>query len=312
MNHDDPHMPLLSMRVVTRMTGLSPDTIRVWERRYRAVNPQRTVGNARRYTTDEVRRLKLLHVATSLGLAIHDVAALDDTALQQLVQQRQTPLPTASKTSDKSESFALLRQEYLDAIQHYESANATRLLQRTAVLLGREDFLFGLVLPILRAVGDRWHRGELSVAHEHLVSAQLRAILQTDLRFTGAEPGAKRLLIAAAAGERHEFGVLVGALLAASRGFDTLYLGADLPWSDLLHAAHTSDADIVLVGFLHTLEPEAQTAAVQGLTELVRTERPTWVGLPPQHATNGAVAGIRYLNSFEALEAALAHEEVSR
>ena len=75
------------MRVVVRLTGLSADTLRAWERRYAAIAPGRTVGNARRYTEAQVRRLELLREAVSRGHAIGDVVELDDAAIAQLVRE---------------------------------------------------------------------------------------------------------------------------------------------------------------------------------------------------------------------------------
>ena len=61
---------LYPMRVVSRLSGLTADTIRVWERRYQAVSPERTGGNKRRYSGSQVRRLVLLRRATELGHSI--------------------------------------------------------------------------------------------------------------------------------------------------------------------------------------------------------------------------------------------------
>ena len=83
---------LYPMRVVSRLTGLTADTIRVWERRYQAVKPERTRGNKRRYTGSQVRRLVLLRRATELGHSIGQVAPLPDEDLHRIIGET-TPDP---------------------------------------------------------------------------------------------------------------------------------------------------------------------------------------------------------------------------
>jgi MerR family transcriptional regulator, light-induced transcriptional regulator len=304
---DTPSEPLYSMRVAARMTGLTPDTIRVWERRYEAVSPVRTGGNARRYRAADVRRLQLLQRASELGHRIHEIARLPETELEALLAcsggQPSTPGPLSDSSGQAS--FHALREEYLDAIGRFEAQHAARLLHRAAVLLSRDDFLFEVVLPILRTVGDRWEAGKLGVAQEHLVSMQVRSLLQTDLRASGVAPGAPRIVIATPPDELHEFGALMGALLAASRGFEPIYLGPNLPWAEIVLAAEKSGAAIVLLGMLREPGPDEQSGHQVGLEALVNSGAEVWLGLPPVRVARTSARGPRYFSSFEELDVAL-------
>ena len=87
---------LYPMRVVTRLTGLHPDTIRAWERRYDAVIPQRTNGNTRMFSAGDVRRLSILRELVDHGHAIGHIASLSDEALAVLVEEHRAERAAAS------------------------------------------------------------------------------------------------------------------------------------------------------------------------------------------------------------------------
>jgi len=298
---------LYSMRVVARMTGLAPDTIRVWERRYQAVHPARTTGNARRYSTEAVQRLQLLQRATALGYAIGAVARLETHELDALVRGDASgpQLPTSAASGALAPTFMALREQYLRAVEEFAVQRAARILQRAAALLERDDFLFNIVQPILGEVGCRWESRRLGVAHEHLVSAQVRGLLQSELRFVNIAPGAPKIVVATAPHQAHEFGALIGAFLAASRGFEPIYLGADLPWEQIVLASERSAARLVLLGFLRDLAADELAECARGTAQVSASGAQLWMGLPRGHALVAAVPGPRYFHTFAALDVAL-------
>jgi len=77
------------LRTVARLTGLSPEVLRAWERRYRVVTPARTPGGTRRYSAADLERLRLLKAAVDAGHRIGDVARLDVAELS----RRSTRVP---------------------------------------------------------------------------------------------------------------------------------------------------------------------------------------------------------------------------
>jgi DNA-binding transcriptional MerR regulator len=295
------------MRVVTRLTGISADTIRVWERRYGAVEPGRTEGKTRRFSARDVRRLVLLKQATQRGHRIKNIARLSEDELAGLVDQEGALASLGAATGgDPSgpDAFQRLVQDYLGAIMRFELDHASEMLNRSATLLQREAFLYQVVLPILRQTGERWHRREFSPAHEHLVSAQVRGLLDAILRLSGTQPGSPKILVTTPAGHLHEFGVLMGALIAASRGLQVIYLGPNLPEEDILLSADLSQAEVVLLGVVVELGSEELEELNRSLQRMQKRVS-TWVGLPEDHAARGRVRGVRYFSRFEDLDTAL-------
>jgi DNA-binding transcriptional MerR regulator len=292
------------IRVVTRLTGLTAHTLRVWERRHAAVSPERTGGNSRRYSAAEVERLIRLRAATQLGYPIRDLVALDDAALEALAAGREGAGPPPRPSARDGSDLEPLRTEYLRAVGALDARGAAALLARTALLLPPTRFVFDVVLPVLRETGERWAAGGFTVVHEHLVTAQVRGLVDTLLRLLPQLPGAPRLLVATPDGHGHEFGALAGALLAAARGFEPLYLGASVPAADLLAAAASAHVDLLLLGVLHPTEPSALDVLQRDLGHLVRKVE-VWVGLPPGHPASGRVKQVRYFERFEDLDLAL-------
>lgn len=229
------------IRAVARMTGLSVDTLRAWERRYQAVTPIRD-DRGRVYTADHVARLKRLATLVDHGHAIGRIAPLSNAALDKLMLPEPAPVSAAVKTGP-SELGPLF-----EAIKQYDLTTVDALLSRHALLLTPHDFIFSVVLPALRHTGERWIAGTMRVSQEHLISALIRSVLGGVLRTLPKRPRAGTIVMAAPSGERHELGLLCAAVLAAGAGLQVIFLGPDLPAADIVHAVTHSKARAVLLG----------------------------------------------------------------
>lgn len=292
------------MRVVARLSGLAPATIRAWERRYGAVAPDRTEGNARRYSADQVRRLVLLREAVERGHAIGDVAALPAEELRSLAGEAGGGPALETGLTDRT--HARLLEDYLQELEVFNSRAAMELLSRTAALLPAEELVFQLLLPLLHEVGDRWERGELSVAHEHLMSGHLKGLLSTMVRLQGVAAGRPKVILATPPGQLHEFGALVGAFVTAARELEPVYLGPDLPWDDLALAVERGGAELVVLSVVLDLDAEAMDEVGRAVESLSRRSE-VWIGLREGHPLAERRLPVRFLHRFEDLDVALLH-----
>ncbi len=289
------------MRVVTRLTGLSADTIRVWERRYQAVNPERTGGGKRRYSSPQVRRLSQLRRATELGHTISEVARLSEHELERIIVSTKTPGPRP-----EGGDYDQIIDDYLGVISQFNVRRADEILTRTAAIMPPLAFSLQFILPLIRRVGDLWCTGGLEVAQEHIVSSQLRSLLGTLMRHVTPPIGARRIVIAAPAGHRHEFGAFIGAFIAASRGLEPIYLGSDLPAEQIELAAKRSGSDIVLLSVVRDCS-ERELADLTRDVKRLATESEVWLGVPEDHSANALELPARYFHRYEDLDAALIH-----
>ena len=144
-------------------------------------------------------------------------------------------------------------------------------LRREAARMGVTSFLESVAAPLLRRVGDEWHAGRLSPAQEHLVSATLHDIIAGMMRaFTSreADPGG-RLLVATPAGDRHAIGAALVGAAAAVEGWSVLYLGADLPASEIAEAARRSEASVVALSVVYVDDRERVLGELRRLRALL-------------------------------------------
>lgn len=250
------------LRTVARLTGLSADLIRAWEKRYGVVAPKRGPRGARLYTVDDVTHLRLLGRVVGTGRAIGDVAKLDRGELQTLAT---ASLPIAPAVEDAT-SRAPLVERVLEAARRLDVRELDRALTDALLALGCADFVRHVAAPILDEVGEQWSCGKLSIAGEHLTSGHLRDLLVGMIRSRrhSARPA---VLLATPSGERHELGILLVAVLVAESGLGLCYLGPDLPADEVVRAA--ARASVNVVGLSLVNEPNRSKA----LEELRQIER---------------------------------------
>jgi MerR family transcriptional regulator, light-induced transcriptional regulator len=274
------------IRAAARITGISLDTLRAWERRYRAVTPARG-ARGRVYTDSHLIRLKLLKEAVSSGNSIGDVASMGDDQLRELIRRsgqfsRNEPAP------DSSDNLAdRCCRTVLQAIANYDQAEVSLQLGRMGALLAPRDFVYSVILPLMRSVGEGWSGGSLTIAQEHLVSACLRNVLGNALHASNSAVRTCRFLIAAPSGESHEFGMLAAGILAAGRGFGVVYLGANLPADEILRAADRSHPAAVVLGISSGIITADIKREVAEIGRRLPRHIELWIGGPSIGILNG-------------------------
>jgi DNA-binding transcriptional MerR regulator/methanogenic corrinoid protein MtbC1 len=283
------------IRAVARITGLSVDTLRAWERRYQAVVPTRD-DRGRVYSARDVDRLKQLAVLVERGHAIGTIAGLPTNELKRLIEG------SDELAGDREETAAADLTALLRALDRYGLPAIESVLARHAAVLPTRELVYAVILPLLRELGKRWEVGTLRPAQEHLVSAIVRSALGGLLRTIGTSDLSSRVVFATPAGERHELGVLCAAVLAASAGFGVLYLGPDLPAADIAHAAKTSGANSVVLsattsGVVTRTETKHLAKALAGID--------LWIGGPQAAALVDQVGYGRRVETLEELIPAL-------
>lgn len=246
---------MFPVKATAELTGLTPETLRAWERRHGAVVPHRDERGRRLYDTTMVERLARLYRLTERGHPIRDLAALDDPALDRLLEQgRQAAYG----------GVADLPARMLDAIVEYRVDAFDRELQVAIATMPVTVLVTRVVAPLLQEVGVRWADGRLAIAQERIVSSLLRSRLLSVLDQHPRER-APRLLFATLPGEPHELGLLGAALHAHDAGAPVLYLGTELPPEEVARVAARLEASAVAIS---SVDPGQAPAALQGLRRL--------------------------------------------
>lgn len=155
----------------------------------------------------------------------------------------------------------------LAAAEDYDFANCDRLFAVAVAELEPLVLVRDVTSPALREAGNRWHRGEWSVVQEHMLSGVVRRQLSSALDRHLSHSDGPTVLFTTLSGERHELGGLMGAFLAASRGFRSIYLGPDLPAGDICKFCSHRHVDALALSLV--TQPDVNDARGQ-LDELRR------------------------------------------
>ena len=208
---------------LSRRTGVAPELLRAWERRYGLFDPPRSDGGYRLYSDADLERLRAMQAHMASGLSAAEAAGL-------ALADRAAPgaQPARVEQADGPERAAALLEELRVALDRFDDAAAHAAIDRALASLTTDAMLTELVLPYLSELGARWERGQVSVAHEHFASNLLRGRLLGLAR--GWDRGAgPRAVLAAAPAELHDLALIAFGLALRGRGWRITYLGADTP-----------------------------------------------------------------------------------
>lgn len=210
-------MGTLRIGELARRTALSPEVLRAWERRYGLLRPVRSPGGYRLYSETDAERVLRMQELIGSGLAAAEAArlALEDG-----------PAPRAG------EGVEALRV----ALAGFDEAAAHGAFDGLLAGLSLDAVLEDAVLPLLRELGERWERGEASVAQEHFASHFFRGRLLGLARGWDRGMG-PRAVLACVPGEQHDLPLVVFGLVLREHGWRITFLGADTPVGTLLLAA---------------------------------------------------------------------------
>ena len=242
--------------VAAERSGLTQDVLRVWERRYGAVRPARSANGQRVYTDLDIERLRLLHAATRAGRSIGQIARLNTKTLTAMVGEDSAARAERVNQVAVSPDATAIIEAGLALAQSLQGNELDHHLRRASATLGVPDFLSRIAVPLLRRVGDEWHAGRFSPAQEHLASSVLHDIFVDRMRAFSRGAGAPKMLIATPAGERHAIGAALVGAAAAVEGWSVIYLGADLPASEIAAAAIAGDVSVVALSVLYVDDRE--------------------------------------------------------
>jgi DNA-binding transcriptional MerR regulator len=238
-----------SIKDLEHLSGVKAHTIRIWEKRYQLLKPDRTDTNIRLYSDEDVRRILNVAMLIKNGYKISNVAAFDDAKLQATVLRQNRGLLDPERNIDQ----LLFHTVNLDTF------GFEQLLDKIIQENGFSKTIQNVIFPFFDRIGLLWQAGTIFVAHEHFVSNLIRNRLIIEAAKFDNNLSEKTMLFFLHENEMHELGLLYFNFLAAENGFRCVYLGQNLPFGDLANLLRSAEFNFVCTSFIYAIEkPELE------------------------------------------------------
>ena len=244
--------PTYNLKAVVKETGIKPDTLRAWERRYGLPQPDRAEGGHRIFTQRDIQTLKWLSARQDEGLSISRAVDLWNN----IEAEGQDPLLAMDyETGPESEPLVVLSGKAIDeaceqwvaACMDFDEERAEQILNQAFAQYSPETVVLEVLVKGLSSIGEGWYRGDISVQQEHFSSSL--AIRRLDALIAAAPKPSKKgtVLIACPPEDEHTFSPLVLTYLIRRRGRRALYLGANVPFSRFSDALDQTKPVLVIM-----------------------------------------------------------------
>ena len=275
MNHQpEPLAITLSISAVERDTGLSKDTLRVWERRYGFPLPERDAFGERAYPLAQLEKLRVVKRLLDAGHRPGTIVPKGIEVLRSLITN-----PAQAKPQAPSPHRGDL-QTYLQLVRSHDADALQKALAQATLDLGLAAFVCDVVAPLTVLVGEGWMRGELQVFEEHLYTESVQAVLhQAMIGLRSPAANARpRVLLTSFPNEHHALGLLVAQVMLRLHGCHCLSLGTQTPIADMVKAAAALRSDIVALNFTASLNSKHVTHGLAQLRQLLPAHVSVWAG----------------------------------
>ena len=294
-------LPDASISAVERETGLSKDTLRVWERRYGFPLPRRDAHGERLYPQDQVHKLRLISRLLDRGLRPGQLVGAPLEALLARASDEDGMPPQGVRSEDGERLDTTLR-----LLAAYDEAALRSHLSLTLQRLGLQRFVIDFAAPMNLKVGEAWSLGQLSISQEHLYTEQMQHQLRQGI---GAiYPGVRgpSVMLTTLPGEEHQLGLLMAQACLAVEGIRCVSLGVQTPAWDISEAARQKGVDVVGLSFSEALRQKTALEMLTDLRDRLPERIEIWAGGALWARLRRRLPGVRFITRLEQLPRVIA------
>lgn len=261
---------------VERETGISKDSLRIWERRYAFPQPARDAGGERVYPPEQVLKLHLIKRLLDRGYRAGRLVPASLDTLQALLLAETQPATSAMAAVPARDDF----EPFIGALRSHQFEELRRLLVQTLLRMGLGPGIEQLIAPLTSEVGELWMRGELQIFEEHIFSESVQAALRQAMQAVPrpAQEQKPRVLLSTLPGEQHGLGLTMAEAMFVLEGCQCLSLGVQTPVRDLVLAAAAHRADVVALSCSAFVAPSAVAAGLAELRQALPAGIEIWAG----------------------------------
>ncbi|MGD8243609.1 MAG: cobalamin-dependent protein [Anaerolineae bacterium] len=243
--------PIYNLKAVVERTGVSPDALRAWERRYGLPEPGRTEAGHRVYSRRDIDIIKWLVARQDEGLRIGRAVKLWRSLQaegQDPLQSMPLPSDTRRESSVAGDAIAELQEAWLASSLSFDERGAERALTRAFAKYPPEVVCSEIIASGIARIGELWCEGKATPHQEHFASQLAVRRLETLIAGTPSPTRRGRILTASPSGEEHTIGLLTMTLLLRRAGWDVVYLGPDVPLAQMEQTIEATGPDLVVLG----------------------------------------------------------------
>lgn len=245
-----------SISDLAQLSGISVHNIRIWERRYGALKPSRTVGNTRYYDDEQLKRLLCIASLYHAGHKISRACTLDKETMSALLQEQ------IGHTTTEIHQFDSFILQIVHHGMAYNEARINELISVCFEINGVQETYKHVIYPILVRMGLMWLDESLCPSQEHFLSAIIRqkllAAIDSLTPVLPAEDSGWLLFLPE--DEDHDIGLLLASYLLRAAGQKVIYLGAKVPLYALANTAEATRPKNLLF-FMTRARPAAEAQA---------------------------------------------------
>ena len=250
---DSNKKPRYNLSLVIQETGVKADTIRAWERRYQLPQPGRSEGGQRLFSDYDIATIKWLQSRQSEGMRISQAVELwreilsdgQDPLIHYKSNQIQIPLP--NKNDLENQSITDLEQAWVDNILRFNGTDAEQILSQAFAQFPLEIVCLNLLQAGLEKIGQGWYTNQISVQQEHYASEIAIKKLQALISAAPHPNSPQKILVGCPPGEFHSISALMITLLLRYRGWDVIYLGANIPTDQIVDTVSKINPSLVIM-----------------------------------------------------------------
>lgn len=268
-------------------TGISKETLRVWERRYAFPKPARNAFGEREYSQLDIDRLKALKRLVDYGYRPRAIANKSLQELRALLADLNQQAGGVRSHGHVQPLLELLKQHDADALQGA--------LQIRVQELGLERFIIETVAPLIGAIGTLWAVGEIEIFEEHLVSELIRSTLQDAIQSIDEAKGSPCIGLATPPGEQHQLGLLMAQALFTLADARCINFGVQMAARELVQATNAFGIDVVALSIAPSFSIKVARQHVADLDAELPASTEVWLGGSATRSLRDLPARVRVL-----------------
>ncbi len=281
-----------SIADVERDTGISKDTLRVWERRYGFPDPVRDALGERWYSDAHLHRLRHVRRLIDRGWRPNRVVALP---LADLLALMDAPVRASAGKPSPADTAVVpaFAHEWMRWVRDCDAPALRQAMEGALLAEGLAHLLRDVLPPITRQVGEAWLSGQIGIHQEHLYTETVQSVLRQAIAQVRQHRAAQwpRVVLTTVPNEQHGLGLLMAEALMALEGCETVNLGLQMPLPDILNAASDFEAHVLALSFGGAQNPRDAKRAIAWLRERLPAQTVVWVGGRLPRGLSDAAAG---------------------